>query len=210
MYLSWLVGQCQKNGVVFKRGNLKNIISAADLHHTGQKADLVVNCTGLASKTMAGVRDDKLYPVRGQIVVVRNDPGPMMTSSGTDDAEDELFYIMTRAAGGGTILGGSYQKDAWDPLPDLNLATRIMKRAVALHPGLVPKGEGIEALDIVRHGVGLRPFREGGARIEAEHIDGVSVVHNYGHGGSGYQSSFAFANLAVKLAGEALKSKAKL
>lgn len=159
---------------------------------------------------MGGVRDDKMYPVRGQIVVVRNDPGPMMTSSGTDDADDELFYVMTRAAGGGTVLGGSYQKDAWDPLPDPNLATRIMKRAIEAHPGLVRKGEGIEALDIVRHGVGLRPFREGGARIETEKIDGIPVVHNYGHGGSGYQSSFACANLAVKLAGEALKSKAKL
>lgn len=32
----------------------------------------------------------------------------MMNASGTDDGDDEAFYI-TRATGGGTILGDSYQ-----------------------------------------------------------------------------------------------------
>jgi glycine/D-amino acid oxidase-like deaminating enzyme len=190
--------------VTFKRASIKHIADAATLHHTGQKANLVVNCTGLSSKKLGGVLDDKLYPIRGQIVVVRNDPGPMLATSGTDDGEDEVLYIMTRAAGGGTILGGSYQKNQWDPLPDLNLASRIMKRAVAAHPGLVKEGEGIEGLDIIRHGVGLRPAREGGPRIERERVEGVDVVHNYGHGGFGYQASFGCAGSAVKLVNEIL------
>lgn len=211
IYLPWLVGQCRKNGVVFKRASMKHITHAASLHHSGQKASLVVNCTGLASKTLGGVLDDKLYPVRGQIVVVRNDPGPMLVTSGTDDGDDELIYIMTRAAGGGTILGGSYQKNQWDPLPDPNLAVRIMKRAVAAHPGLVEKGKGIEGLDVVRHGVGLRPAREGGPRVERARVEGVEVVHNYGHGGSGYQASFGCAGSAVKLVEEVFgKGRAKL
>ena len=169
-----------------------------------------MNCTGLASRTLPGVLDAKLYPARGQTVVVRNDPGPMMTTSGTDDGDYEIFYVMTRAAGGGTILGGTNQKNAWDPLPDPNIAVRIMKRAVELHPGLVEKDQGIEGLDIIRHGVGLRPAREDGPRIEADRIEGVSVVHNYGHGGFGYQASFGCAALAVKLAGEVLRSRARL
>lgn len=181
------------------------------MHHIGQKADLVVNCTGLSSRNLGGVLDDKLYPVRGQVLLVRNDPGPMMTISGTDDGDDELIYIMTRAAGGGTILGGSYQKSQWDPIPEPNLAIRIMKRAIWLHPGLVEKGHGIEGLDIIRHGVGLRPAREGGPRIEAECVDGVEVVHNYGHGGFGYQASFGCAASAIKLVDLTLQMrKAKL
>lgn len=60
---------------------------------------MVINCTGLSSKTLGGVLDNTMYPARGQIVVVRNDPGPMMSTSGTDDGEDEALYIMTRAAG---------------------------------------------------------------------------------------------------------------
>lgn len=43
--------------------------------------------------------DTTLLPARGQIVVVRNDPGVMLTISGTDDGEDEATYIMTRAVG---------------------------------------------------------------------------------------------------------------
>lgn len=211
MYLPWLVGQCQKNNVVFKRDTIKHVAAAAHSHHTGEKASLVVNCTGLASKTLPGVLDPKLYPVRGQTVIVRNDPGPMMTTSGTDDGNDEIFYIMTRAAGGGTVLGGSYQKNAWDSLPDPKLAVRIMKRAVELHPGLVEKrDQGIEGLDIIRHGVGLRPAREDGPRIEADRIEGVPVVHNYGHGGFGYQASFGCAGLAVRLVGEVLQNRARL
>lgn len=99
IYLPWLISQCVKRGAVFKRAICKHIADAADAHHSGQKADVVINCTGLSSKTLGGVLDDKMYPARGQIVVVRNDPGDMVSVSGTDDGEDEVTYIMTRAAG---------------------------------------------------------------------------------------------------------------
>ena len=36
--------------------------------------------------------DKDVIPVRGQIVVVRNDPGAMVTVSGTDDGDDEVCY----------------------------------------------------------------------------------------------------------------------
>ena len=122
------------------------------------------------------------------------------------------------ATGGGTILGGCYQKHNWESQPDPNLAIRIMKRCIAICPELVGKDEngkqrGIEALDIVRHGVGLRPLREGGTRMEREKIGGVSVVHNYGHGGFGYQASYGSCEEAVALVEEALKdvkNKARL
>jgi D-amino-acid oxidase len=41
-------------------------------------------------------------------------------------------------------------------------------------------GKGVEGLDISRHIVGLRPSREGGARLEVEKSDYGLVVHNYG------------------------------
>lgn len=215
-----------KNGAVFKRAVIKHIADAAKAHHSGQMADVIVNCTGLSSKSLGGVLDNKLYPARGQVVVVRNDPGPMVGMSGTDDGEDEALYIMTRAAGktrdyaytwwikakfagGGTILGGSYQKHNWDPLPDPNLANRIMRRAIEISPQLVGKGQGIDGLDIVRHGVGLRPLREGGPRIEKDQVDGVKIVHNYGHGGFGYQASYGCAMAAISLIKETLQSKSR-
>ncbi|RAL14056.1 FAD-dependent oxidoreductase [Aspergillus homomorphus CBS 101889] len=209
IYLPWLVGQCRRNGVTFRRAVLKHIADAATATANGQTADVVVNCTGLASRTLGGVRDAKLYPARGQIVVVRNDPGKMVSISGSDDGDDEVVYVMTRAAGGGTILGGTYQKHQWDPLPDPNLAVRIMKRAVVLCPELVSEGQGVEGLDVIRHGVGLRPLREGGPRVEADHVESLAVVHNYGHGGFGYQASFGCADDAVRLVYGVLERKGR-
>lgn len=67
--------------------------------------------------------------------------------------------------------------------------------------------------DVVRHGVGLRPAREGGVRVEREEVDiaqgNVSedgdretnrwVVHDYGHAGEGYQMSVGCTQDAVEL-----------
>ncbi|QSS58638.1 D-amino acid oxidase [Histoplasma capsulatum] len=212
IYLPWLVSQCLKNSVVFKRAVFKHIADAASAHHSGTKADVVVNCTGLSSRKLGGVEDLKLLPARGQIVVVRNDPGIMTSISGSDDGDDEVCYIMNRAAGGGTILGGTYQKNNWESQPDPSTAVRIMKRCVDLCPNLVGKDangkqRGIEGLDIIRHGVGLRPLREGGVRMETETIGNVIIVHNYGHGGFGYQASWGCSAAAAKMVREALGKK---
>jgi len=45
-----------------------------------------------------------------------------------------------------------------------------------------------------------RPFRPQGPRIEAEQRFGKTLVHNYGHGGSGWSLSWGSARLAVALA----------
>ena len=209
IYLPWLVSQCLKAGVVFKRAVFGQICDAARAHHSGQKADLIVNCTGLSASKIGGVEDKTVIPARGQTVLVRNDPGAMFSISGTDDGTDEVTYIMTRAAGGGTILGGSYQKGNWESQVDPNLATRIMKRCVELCPQLTG-GKGIEHLDVIRHNVGLRPLRLDGARIEKEKIRDHWVVHNYGHGGFGYQSSYGCAQDAVELVEKALQERALL
>ncbi|KAF3912252.1 hypothetical protein AA313_de0201438 [Arthrobotrys entomopaga] len=184
LYLPYLVGQCQKYGAVLKRGTVKHITDAKDMHISGKKADVVVNCSGLMACKLGGVEDTKLTPARGQIVVVRNEVPSMYTTNAVNEGDDEMMYIMMRAAGGGTILGGCYQKGNWSPEIDPNLANRIMKRCVDICPELTG-GKGVEGLDIIRHGVGLRPWREGGARLEGEVINGVKVVHNYGAAGWG-------------------------
>lgn len=84
-----------------------------------------------------------------------------------------------------------------------------MERAVALCPALTG-GKGIKELSILRHGVGLRPMRQGGPRVEKERVRGVWTVHNYGHGGYGYQASYGSADAAVCLVDEIVRKKAKL
>jgi len=53
---------------------------------------------------------------------------------------------------------------------------------------------------ITRITVCTRPFRADGPRIEAERIGDKTVVHNYGHGGSGWSLSWGSGALAVELA----------
>lgn len=65
-------------------------------------------------------------------------------------------------------------------------------------------------MSVIRHGVGLRPMRKDGPRVEKEKIANVWVVHNYGHGGYGYQSSYGCAAEVERLIESILKEKARL
>lgn len=221
LYLPWLVSRCLANGVIIRRAILNHILDGKQLHPDGT-ADLVVNCTGLSAARLGGVMDQHMIPVRGQTVLVRNSAPKMVDVLGIELGSDEVTYVMQRAAGkprmlhcflpmilqlltigGGTLLGGCYQVGNWDSQLDPNLALRIMKRAIEVCPSLTA-GKGIEELSIVRQGVGLRPMRSIGTRLEKEKIDDLWVVHNYGHGGYGYQASYGCASAAVNLVDEAL------
>ncbi len=96
LYLPWLVSQCLKAGVVFKRGVFGHILEAVNVHHCDNPAELIVNCTGLSAGNLGGVEDKNMIPVRGQTVLVRNDPGAMFCIEKTSV---EPTYIMQRAAG---------------------------------------------------------------------------------------------------------------
>ena len=52
---------------------------------------------------------------------------------------------------------------------------------------------------IVDVSVCTRPFRAQGPRIEAEHRHGKTIVHHYGHGGSGWSLSWGSARVAMGL-----------
>ena len=49
---------------------------------------------------------------------------------------------------------------------------------------------------VVRHIVGLRPFRRSGFKLCADRLDEKVVIHNYGHGGGGVSLSWGTAELA--------------
>ncbi len=46
----------------------------------------------------------------------------------------------------------------------------------------------------------IRPFRTKGPNLDVEQIGGTMVVHNYGHGGSGWSLSWGSADMAVQKA----------
>ena len=58
----------------------------------------------------------------------------------------------------------------------------------------------VDPLQLVKVTVCTRPFRARGPRIEAERLGDKLLVHNYGHGGSGWSLSWGSAALVVPMA----------
>jgi D-amino-acid oxidase len=59
----------------------------------------------------------------------------------------------------------------------------------------------IDNPQVLSERVGLRPFRKSGVRLERDQLpDGRMVIHDYGHGGSGFTLSWGCAQRVLKLA----------
>ena len=61
---------------------------------------------------------------------------------------------------------------------------------------------------IIRTTIGLRPHRPSGFVLRAEQLDGKTLIHNFGHGGSGMSLSWGTASMATDLAMPHLERKA--
>ncbi|KAJ1561432.1 hypothetical protein HK405_003938 [Cladochytrium tenue] len=211
-YLCWLAALCRQRGVAIVHRDLAHI---ADVLSVVKKADIVVNCSGYGAKTLGGVMDANIYPIRGQTVLVRApqvkrtigtalSSGSYRSTKPDREEANKVTYVIPREDGI-VILGGTYQADNPSLEIDPQTAQGIMERCVAVCPELVVNGKLPE---IVQHSVGLRPARKGGVRMEAnyEKFNGreVLVVHNYGHGGFGFQSSWGCASNVVGIVRRAL------
>jgi hypothetical protein len=75
-YLTWLLRQFVSKGGKLHRQTLNCISEVFDGIDTvgkgeRQQVDGVVNCTGLGSLHLGGVKDSCLFPTRGQTVIVK-------------------------------------------------------------------------------------------------------------------------------------------
>jgi D-amino-acid oxidase len=151
--------------------------------------EVVVDCTGLGARDLVG--DRELLPVRGQVVVVEQ----FGLEEWVLDEAEELTYVAPREET--VVLGGTAQRGTNDLTPDPQTTREIVARCAALVP------EAGRAR-IVEHRVGLRPARTA-VRLERDVLgDGRTVVHCYGHGGSGVTMSYGCARDVVALVAAAL------
>ncbi|KWU46484.1 nucleotide-binding domain-containing protein [Rhodotorula sp. JG-1b] len=209
VYLTYLLDRVKSlGGRVHRCGALTSLSDAFEVDSSLARADVLLNCTGLGARRL--VPDPKVFPTRGQLVIVN---APWVTEGKTRlgparDGQPRVYdYTIPRPKTGHVVLGGCAEKDNWDPRPRADMSRRIKERCLALEPELLPpnkRGGTIDDLEVVQEAVGLRPTREGGIRIEADTIDNgrgvkIPLVHNYGHGGYGFQSSWATAEAAVDL-----------
>lgn len=65
-------------------------------------------------------------------------------------------------------------------------------------PELVPVKARVDRITGVY--VCTRPFRAAGPRVEMEQLGNKAIVHNYGHGGSGWSLSWGSSTLALRMA----------
>ena len=116
------------------------------------------------------------------------------------------------------FLQGSAAFAGWSATAGL---TGCMKKTVATSvagapslpfydmPGAIPPIRA-DVDRIFRITVCLRPFRSAGPRLDVERVGEKIVVHNYGHGGSGWSLSWGSADVVVTKAVEAAAGKKDL
>jgi glycine/D-amino acid oxidase-like deaminating enzyme len=87
-------------------------------------------------------------------------------------------------------------------LAGLSGCARRVPTAVVPPHEIIPRLMPIRAqMDrIFRVTVCLRPFRAAGPRLDVERVGDKTVVHNYGHGGSGWSLSWGSSSIAVEKA----------
>jgi D-amino-acid oxidase len=155
------------------------------LEQIDAKFDLLINCAGIGARELVGDRD--LEPHRGQVAIV-----PRLESLSCavvcDDAP--LMYAIPR--GNDCVFGGTN-----DISDDVEADPATTKSIVAECSRVLKINEP----NVLAERVGLRPFRKSGVRLERDQTgDGRTVIHNYGHGGSGFTLSWACAREALSLA----------
>jgi glycine/D-amino acid oxidase-like deaminating enzyme len=160
------------------------------------------------SHGLKGVVEAKLYPIRGQTILVKGEATMDRTyddfpASSIEIEKEELTYVIPRPGSGTTIFGGCKQAGNWDSKVDEELNGRMLERIKRwkLAEELRSTENGGE-FEIVSSQVGLRPGRKGGPRVEIEgkkKVEGVWVVHSYGHAGAGYQSSAGCSEKVAKV-----------
>lgn len=163
-------------------GTIREVEPFATLADVPPEHEMIVNCSGSGARTFAG--DARVHPHRGQVALT----APQSSLTYGYVRESDLTYVLPRS--GDCVLGGT--NDVSDDVAPSEGTTEDIRRRCA---NVIP--EGIPTTGVK---VGLRPFREGGVRLEADRAsDGRPVIHNYGHGGSGFTLSWGCAEAVAEL-----------
>ena len=184
-YLGWLYERCISSGVKTVQRNIRSIDEAFDF------GSIVINCTGFGARELLG--DESLIPVRGQYLVVRSSEGAPLEYIGDDHHPDGTAYVIPRQ--GDLCIGGTEEYGEFK-IQFTETIEGIRKRAGEF----VPWVRNLDPSSILKKVVGLRPYRQGGVRLECEYRNGGRVViHNYGHGGSGFSLAWGCAERVMEL-----------
>jgi D-amino-acid oxidase len=178
-YLDYLAARFRSAG-----GQIHVGVRFDHLEEVSPDCSLLVNCTGIGARTL--LPDPEVEPHRGQVVIV-----PKISQSYAAVCDDPpLMYAIPRP--NDCVFGGTNELSA-DRNPDPATTAQIIaecSRVLNMEP---PR--------VLGERVGLRPFRRSGICLRADQLrDGRRVIHNYGHGGSGFTLSWGCALAVFALA----------
>jgi D-amino-acid oxidase len=168
-------------------GEINGNVRFEKLEDISPAFDLAINCAGIGAREL--VQDIDLEPHRGQVAIVQKIDN-LSCAIVCDDAP--LMYAIPRT--NDCVFGGTNEiSDNLDA--DTTVTARIL--------GECSRVLKIEKPTVLAERVGLRPFRKSGVRLERGRLrDGRMVIHNYGHGGSGFTLSWGCAEEVFRLTGK--------
>jgi D-amino-acid oxidase len=173
VYLDYLANRFQKAG-----GEIMGNVCFNTLEDVDPKFDVVINCAGIGARELA--RDPDLEPHRGQVAIVPRIDN-LQCAIVCDDAP--LMYAIPRT--NDCVFGGTNEVSDNLEVDPTSTNTIVAECSQVLK---------IDKPQVLRERVGLRPFRKSGVRLECEKLrDGRAIIHNYGHGGSGFTLSWGCA-----------------
>jgi len=178
MYMPYLMDRFRKNGGQMIQREVSDLLAEANNY------DWIINCTGLGAKALCN--DDELYPIRGQVLRLQKPDQPMRTFI-DEYMPQRLAYALQRT--NDIILGGTAVPHDDSEEEHTAVTERIRELCQEKQPEL-------KALPILEVKVGLRPGRKS---IRLEKQPGRNIIHNYGHGGSGYTVSWGCAKEVVQI-----------
>ena len=178
IYLEYLTRRFTRAG-----GTITSGIRFANLDEVPREAAVIINCAGVGARDL--VRDPDLEPHRGQVVLVAK--SDLNHAIVCDDPP--LMYIFPRSNdcvfGGTNDVSENRQPSATDRASIIEECSRVLN---------APPPQ------VLGERVGLRPYRKSGVRLERDSLgDGRVVIHNYGHGGSGFTLSWGCAAEVARL-----------
>lgn len=207
-YMDWLMKYLEsRDGVKFMVRKITGDLLAQESELLKYyDADMIVNCTGFNAKEL--VADDTVFSLRGAYIRVINDGSKfpkineVMTVSLDGEESNDMVFIVPRnnnivilgAIGELTKQDLNINLDNYPPLK------KMFEKDLEFYPDL----QNAELDPDYPVAVGIRPFRKTNVRVERERNDS-RIVHNYGHGDSGYTLSFGCAEEVANIVDEISK-----
>ena len=102
-YLPYLLARFLAGGGSIIKNSLQHISQVLEGALTPFKPDALVVCAGIGARSLGGVEDRGVFPIRGQTVLIR---APWVKFGRTINGKDEVTYIIPRRSGdvSGTMI----------------------------------------------------------------------------------------------------------